>query len=164
MIAAAKGAGMVVVRRVREAIKPRSALGGLIADLTRTREELESENAALRQQVILLSRGVKKPKIKTVDRVVLVLASASTATWRSDVSRHSRQSPFNCAPVKITHLFDTVSYAATSSSHRDFDSVEDCADVGHVSHERVLFVRTRSSRARALPSASCSTMASPVPK
>ena len=34
--AAAKGAGMVVVRRIREAIKPRSALGGLIADLTRT--------------------------------------------------------------------------------------------------------------------------------
>ena len=78
--AAAKGAGMVVVRRVREAIKPKSALGGLIADLTRTREELESENAPLRQQVILLSRGVKTPKINAFDRVVLVLASARTAT------------------------------------------------------------------------------------
>ena len=78
--AAAKTAAMVVVRRTREAIKPKSALGGLIADLTRTREELESENAALRQQVILLSRGVDKPSIKAIDRVVLVPASAFTPT------------------------------------------------------------------------------------
>ena len=67
---AAKIPGKVVVRRVREAIKPKSALGGLIADLTRTREELESENTSLRQQVILLSRGMKRPKIKPIDRVV----------------------------------------------------------------------------------------------
>ena len=44
---AAKMADAVVVRRARESIKPGSALGGLVADLTRTREELESENAAL---------------------------------------------------------------------------------------------------------------------
>ena len=85
MIAAAKGTGMVVVRCARESIKPKSPLVGLIADLTRTRAELESENAALRQQVTLLSRSVKKPKTKTVDGVVLVLASAFTATWRDAV-------------------------------------------------------------------------------
>ncbi len=76
---AAKIAGAMVVRRAREAIKPKSALGGLIADLTRTREELEAENASLRQQVILLSRSTKSPDIKPIDRVVLVLASAFTA-------------------------------------------------------------------------------------
>ena len=80
-----KMAGNIVVGRIREAIKPKSALGGLIADLSRTREELESENAALRQQVILLSRGVKKPKIKEFDRVVLVLASAFSPTWRDAI-------------------------------------------------------------------------------
>ena len=47
----AKRVGAAVVRRVREKLKPKSALGGLIADLTRTREELEAENASLRQQV-----------------------------------------------------------------------------------------------------------------
>ena len=49
-------AARVVVRRIREAIKPKSALGGVIGDLTRTREELESENAALRQPAVSMAR------------------------------------------------------------------------------------------------------------
>jgi hypothetical protein len=67
-------AATAVVRGVRETVKPKSALGGLIADLTRTPDELRAENAALRQQVILLSRRSKKPKFQPTDRVVLVLA------------------------------------------------------------------------------------------
>ena len=74
-----------LVRAVREAVKPKSALGGLIADLTRTPDELRAENAALRQQVILLSRRSKKPKFRPFDRVVLVLASAFARTWRDAI-------------------------------------------------------------------------------
>ena len=76
---------MVSVRRIREAVKPRSTLADLIADLTRTRDEIEWKNAALRQKVILLSRGVRKPKSRAFDRVVLVLASVRTATRRDAV-------------------------------------------------------------------------------
>lgn len=70
-----------LVRAVREAVQPKSALGGLIADLTRTPDELRAENAALRQQVIALSRPSKKPNFKPVDCVPLVVASASTHRW-----------------------------------------------------------------------------------
>ena len=59
---------------------------GLIADLTRTHEELEAENAALRQQVIYLSRkGKVKSKLTTIDRIVLLLAAARTKTWRDAI-------------------------------------------------------------------------------
>ena len=50
-----RGAVASIAKAARASIKPKSAIGGLVADLTRTHDELMAENAALRQQVILLS-------------------------------------------------------------------------------------------------------------
>ena len=65
-----------VVRSTCDALMPKSVLGGVVTDLTRTGEELLAENAALRQQLIVLSREVKKPRFRAMDRLVLVLATA----------------------------------------------------------------------------------------
>lgn len=66
--AVARGAAMCLARRVREAIRPNSFVGGFLADMTRSREELLAENAALRLQLILASRKVEKPRFRPVDR------------------------------------------------------------------------------------------------
>lgn len=76
---------MCIVRRVREAIQPRSVVGGLLSDITRTREELIAENAALRLQLIVASRKVKKPRFRAIDRAVLVLASRFASAWRESL-------------------------------------------------------------------------------
>ena len=43
----------------REALRPAPMLSGFVADLFRSREDLLSENALLRQQLIVASRKVK---------------------------------------------------------------------------------------------------------
>jgi hypothetical protein len=61
-------AGRRVVQTLRKrllvAIKPAAAplLAGTMADLIRGKPELIAENALLRQQVIILRRGVKRPR------------------------------------------------------------------------------------------------------
>ena len=72
-------------RRLRDAIRPKAALLGVVADVTRTRSQLLAENAALRQQLIVLSRGVRKPQLRPVDRVVLAATAAFTSTWRETI-------------------------------------------------------------------------------
>jgi len=63
--------------RVKETIKKLTktesiSLGaGAITDLTRSRKDLVAENAILRQQLIVLKRQVKRPKITDGDRVRL---------------------------------------------------------------------------------------------
>ena len=80
-----QGALAHLTRAARAGIKPKSAIAGLATDLTRTHDELLAENAALRQQVILLSRRTKRLTIKPIDRVVLVLTSALTSSWRDAI-------------------------------------------------------------------------------
>ncbi|HEY5374401.1 MAG TPA: hypothetical protein VIK01_12000, partial [Polyangiaceae bacterium] len=48
-------------KAVREALRPCSIVGGLAADLLRSRGELVAENVLLRQQLIVAARKVKKP-------------------------------------------------------------------------------------------------------
>ena len=50
-----------VMSVLRNACRPSSVAGGVIADLTRSRGELIAENAFLRQQLIVASRGAKRP-------------------------------------------------------------------------------------------------------
>jgi putative transposase len=62
--------------------RPRSQAMGTIADLSRSKEELIAENMFLRQQLIVLERQVKRPKLTQRDRQILVLLSSRIQAWR----------------------------------------------------------------------------------
>ena len=51
--------------------------------MTRSRTDLVAENAMLRQQLIILKRQVKRPKLTNGDRIRLVLLARITRYWRS---------------------------------------------------------------------------------
>ena len=55
---------------------------GTLADLVRSKPELVAENALLRQQLIVLGRSVKRPKLTRTDRVLLVLLAGKVRAWR----------------------------------------------------------------------------------
>jgi hypothetical protein len=80
----------VAVKRLGEAIrcavKPTVGLvPGLVSDLTRTRTELLTENALLRQQLIVLRRCAKRPKFRRHERGIIVLLASITRCWRETV-------------------------------------------------------------------------------
>src|SRR5690349_21094661 len=54
-----------------------------IIDLARSKPELILENALLRQQLIILQRGVKRPRCTPTDRALLVLLASRLRTWRA---------------------------------------------------------------------------------
>jgi hypothetical protein len=70
---------------VREVTRPAVPIVGLVSDLMRPRTLLLAENVILRQQLLVLRRQVKHPKVSPVDRAVLVAASAVASTWRDSV-------------------------------------------------------------------------------
>ena len=55
---------------------------GTARDLTRTRSELLAENALLRQQVIVLRGGVRRPRIHRDDRLLLLILARLCRRWR----------------------------------------------------------------------------------
>jgi hypothetical protein len=55
---------------------------GTAGDLTRTRSELLAENAMLRQQVIVLRRSIKQPRLHRDDRLLLLALARLTRRWR----------------------------------------------------------------------------------
>lgn len=56
---------------------------GTLADLTRSRRDLVAENALLRQQLIVLRRQVKRPRLTNGDRIHLVLLARFTRYWHN---------------------------------------------------------------------------------
>ena len=52
-----------------------------VSDLMRPKPELVLENALLRQQVVILQRGVKRPKVTNTDRRLLDLLASRLRTW-----------------------------------------------------------------------------------
>jgi hypothetical protein len=54
----------------------------MVVDLLRSKRALAVENAMLRQQLIVATRRLKKPRFTTRDRVMLVLFSIRFARWR----------------------------------------------------------------------------------
>ena len=56
--------------------------GGSAIDLTRSRTDLITENAFLRQQLIILHRQSKRPKLSNADRIKLLLLARTTPNWR----------------------------------------------------------------------------------
>jgi hypothetical protein len=69
---------------VRSALAPASAgaVRGLLADLTRSRQELLAENAFLRQQLVVAARRVKRAHLYASDRALLVALAAAFSHWR----------------------------------------------------------------------------------
>lgn len=60
-----------------------SLTGGVAADLSRSKQELVLENALLRQQLLVLTRSVKRPALTATDRGLLVLLASRLHTWAS---------------------------------------------------------------------------------
>ncbi len=56
---------------------------GIAADLLRPKAQLLAENALFRQQLIVLKRSVKRPRLRKRDRVILVALSRLTAPGRA---------------------------------------------------------------------------------
>ena len=79
-----------LVNGVRHAVAthlwPRPAsvthVAGTGADLLRSRTQLLAENAFLRQQLIVLRRGVTRPVVPRTDRALLVLLAGRVRAWR----------------------------------------------------------------------------------
>ena len=59
-----------------------SPVAGALTDLTRNRTDLITENAMLRQQLIVLRRQVKQPKLTNSDRLGLVLLAHFSRYWQ----------------------------------------------------------------------------------
>ena len=51
-------------------------------DLPRTRAHLVAEDAFLRQQLLVLRRGVKRPLVTSADRALLVLLAGRVRAWQ----------------------------------------------------------------------------------
>jgi len=71
-------------RRLLTATKP-SAIPlavGTLADLPRNKRTLIAENALLRHQLVILRRGVKRPRCTPMDRALLVLLASHVRAWR----------------------------------------------------------------------------------
>jgi putative transposase len=71
-----------VMRALRNASRPSGVAARLVSDLTRSRSELIAENAFLRQQLIVASRGVKRPAFRGHERGLLVLLARLLPRWR----------------------------------------------------------------------------------
>jgi hypothetical protein len=71
----------LVARWLRPAAA-RSPVLGAAADLVRGKPELVAENALLRQQLIVLARSTKRPRLAWSDRALLVLLASRVRSWR----------------------------------------------------------------------------------
>ena len=74
-----------VVQVVSRWTKPRAASLPLstIADLARSKPQLIAENLLLRQQLVVLTRSVKRPRFTSVDRSLFVLFASRLQTWKN---------------------------------------------------------------------------------
>jgi putative transposase len=60
-------------------------VGGAVADATRSKSELMLENALLRQQLIVVSRQVKRPQLSWRERGIMVLLGSKLRGWKEAV-------------------------------------------------------------------------------
>src|SRR5215218_1889843 len=60
-----------------------SAVLETVSDLLRGKSELVLENALLRQQVIILKRSIKRPKVNNTDQRFMVILTSRLRGWRS---------------------------------------------------------------------------------
>jgi transposase InsO family protein len=79
---AASAGASAVARAASKALRPWPVVGGVLADVARSRSELIAENALLRQQLIVASRAVKRPLLRVHERGLLVLLARLVPRWR----------------------------------------------------------------------------------
>lgn len=74
-----------IKQKLKQWTKPTTAgiIASSLSDLLRSRADLMAENALLRQQLIVLSRQVKRPQLTTGDRIRLVFLARLTQFWQS---------------------------------------------------------------------------------
>lgn len=72
-------------RRVVRWTRPATGglVGGTVMDLPRSKTALVTENALLRQQLIVLNRQVAPPQLTPLDRFLLVVLASRARFWRS---------------------------------------------------------------------------------
>ena len=80
----AKLAACRALASLKERTRPRTNefMLGVAADLLRPKAQLLAENALLRQQLIVLKRSVKRPKLRVRDRIILVALSRVNSAWK----------------------------------------------------------------------------------
>ena len=77
------GALVRVVQRLLRPARSAAEVGiGAARDLTRSRSELLAENALLRQQVIVLRRSIRRPRVHHDDRLLLLILARLCRRWR----------------------------------------------------------------------------------
>ena len=69
----------------REAFRPAPIVTGLVRDLLRTHDELVIENAALRQQLIVAARKMKRTDFRPWERGLMVALTSILPKWRDAV-------------------------------------------------------------------------------
>jgi putative transposase len=71
-------------QHLKQWTKPVSAalVTATLSDITRSRADLIAENAMLRQQLIVLNRQVKRPRLTNGDRKRLILLARCTQFWQ----------------------------------------------------------------------------------
>ena len=68
-------------RRLTQPARP-NLVTGTLADLPRSRAELLAENALLRQQLIVLRRNTKTPRLTWRERLSLVFLASWVPNWK----------------------------------------------------------------------------------
>ena len=73
-----------VKRRFRQWTKPvdNTLVLSTILAITRSKSELVLENALLRQQLIVLRRQIKRPKLSWRDRTLIILLASKLRSWK----------------------------------------------------------------------------------
>jgi transposase InsO family protein len=79
-----KAIGSRIIEWLREWTRPdnHGVVGGVVADATRSNAELMLENALLRQQLIVVSRQVKRPQLSWRERGIMVLLASKLRKWK----------------------------------------------------------------------------------
>ena len=72
--------GTTLSRVTRPNVQSRAT--GTIADLARSKSQLIAENLLLRQQLIVLKRSVKRPRLTSSDRALFILLASQVQTWK----------------------------------------------------------------------------------
>ena len=87
LLTVGRRAARAIRRRVAAAARPAGTtlIVGVLADVARNRSALLAENALLRHQLIIMRRGVKRPRCTPADRALLVLLASRLRTWRQAV-------------------------------------------------------------------------------
>ena len=75
-----RAAGTAISRLTRPI--SRSPARGIVSDLTRSKSQLVAENLLLRQQLVVLNRSVRRPRLTRVERGLFVLLASKLQSWQ----------------------------------------------------------------------------------